>query len=450
MPNSFAFLVLFLWPVICLLLFKKYTIQKALIISYLGGWLLMPSKTIVDLPILPSLDKESLISLAAMIGCFIIQKNKFSLLPKDRNLKILIIVFLASPFITYLNNSEHVFNGVFWIQPLTFYDAISDFISKYISLIPLVLAVRFFTETNHLILLMKILVLSILLYCTPILFELRFSPQLHMWAYGFYPSDFIQSIRSGGFRAIVFLDHGLMIAFVLMIALVFSISLYKLKVQLIKGVPSLLVIFFLFIVLILQKSMAALFFALLMCILLQLFHAKRISFFACIVFYSSILYQIAAVTHFIPYDSFVSFFNSINPDRAQSLGFRFQNEISLVNLANNKFITGWGGYGRHLLYRSIADASWVIFYGQNGLIGLISIFGILALSINRGFKNLSKLPNKTEQIMLSSMLLLISFISIDQLINASINYNLIWILIGALLGYSNQLKLRHASQNKNT
>ena len=41
------------------------------------------------------------------------------------------------------------------------------------------------------------------------LYEIRMSPQLHYLVYGFYPSFFGMSVRFGGYRPTVFLQHGL-------------------------------------------------------------------------------------------------------------------------------------------------------------------------------------------------------------------------------------------------
>ena len=45
------------------------------------------------------------------------------------------------------------------------------------------------------------------------LVEVRLSPQINTWIYGFFQHDFIQMMRYGGFRPIVFLPHGLWVAF---------------------------------------------------------------------------------------------------------------------------------------------------------------------------------------------------------------------------------------------
>ena len=52
-----------------------------------------------------------------------------------------------------------------------------------------------------------------LIYTIPSLFEIRFSPQINIWIYGFFQHDFGQMVRGFGFRPIVFLPHALWLAF---------------------------------------------------------------------------------------------------------------------------------------------------------------------------------------------------------------------------------------------
>ena len=52
------------------------------------------------------------------------------------------------------------------------------------------------------------------------LFEIRMSPQLHRWLYGYYPFGFITQMRYGGFRPSVFMENGLVCAFFAMTAMV--------------------------------------------------------------------------------------------------------------------------------------------------------------------------------------------------------------------------------------
>ncbi|MBV5327317.1 MAG: hypothetical protein JZU65_06720, partial [Chlorobium sp.] len=51
-----------------------------------------------------------------------------------------------------------------------------------------------------------------LIYMVLCLYEIRMSPQLNNMLYGFFPHSWVQHLRYGGFRPIVFMQHGLMVA----------------------------------------------------------------------------------------------------------------------------------------------------------------------------------------------------------------------------------------------
>src|SRR5260370_35172054 len=63
---------------------------------------------------------------------------------------------------------------------------------------------------------LRALAIAGLIYSVPMLFEIRVSPQLHTWIYGYFPNSFEQQMRDGGFRPVVFLGHGLIVAFFVM------------------------------------------------------------------------------------------------------------------------------------------------------------------------------------------------------------------------------------------
>ena len=77
----------------------------------------------------------------------------------------------------------------------------------------------------------KALAAAGLIYSIPLLFEIRFSPQIHYWVYGYYSSDFIQEMRQdGAFRPMVFMGHGLAACFFAMTTVVASAALWRMRI----------------------------------------------------------------------------------------------------------------------------------------------------------------------------------------------------------------------------
>ena len=71
------------------------------------------------------------------------------------------------------------------------------------------------------------LVVAGLIYSLPMLFEVRMSPQLHTWIYGYFPHSFGQQMRDGGFRPVVFIGHGLGVAFFVMTTVVAAAAFWR-------------------------------------------------------------------------------------------------------------------------------------------------------------------------------------------------------------------------------
>src|SRR5439155_21163091 len=60
-------------------------------------------------------------------------------------------------------------------------------------------------------------------------FEVRMSPQLHVWVYGVRHHAFVQQMRDGGYRPMVFMQHGLMVAMWMAMTSLIGCWLWKAK-----------------------------------------------------------------------------------------------------------------------------------------------------------------------------------------------------------------------------
>src|SRR5437016_5144800 len=79
-------------------------------------------------------------------------------------------------------------------------------------LLPVFLARQFLRDGSDHAEILHVLVIAGLLYSLPMLFEIRMSPQLHRWFYGYTPGDLDVDLRGGGFRPRVFMENGLSVA----------------------------------------------------------------------------------------------------------------------------------------------------------------------------------------------------------------------------------------------
>ncbi|WP_146584135.1 hypothetical protein [Posidoniimonas polymericola] len=77
--------------------------------------------------------------------------------------------------------------------------------------------------------LLKGLFIAGLLYVPLCLIEMRISPQLHSIFYGYHPSAFDQTFRLGGWRPVVFMQHGLAVALWMCVCSLAGFWLWKSK-----------------------------------------------------------------------------------------------------------------------------------------------------------------------------------------------------------------------------
>lgn len=431
MPNLFAYFMLCAWPVISFFFYRRFDTVTATFLTIVGGYLVLPVKTNIDFPLIPAFDKQSIPAISAFVGCVFIHKVKLTLLPKDKIAKILVIALLVVPFFTVVTNGEPFFNGAYWIQGMSLYDTISGIMRQYLLLLPLILASQIFTKKEDLLLLCKLMVLSGLFYSLFIMVEVRLSPQLHTWIYGFFPHSFAQQMRMGGFRPVVFLGHGLTVAIYMFACFACACVLWKSKMRVVKSIPPWVVMVYLLFILLACKSVGTLVFggALLSLVLLNNVRLMRVctNFILVIV----IFYPALCMFNLFPHKKLIEFFMGINPDRAGSLAFRFYNEGLLLQHAQEKILFGWGAWGRNRFVDSVSDGRWIIEFGQFGVFGFFSLFCLAIYAIVKCFdksKGFKSDDNHQKNIVIFT--LACSFLMVDQLLNDSLA-SWVWFLIGS-------------------
>jgi hypothetical protein len=434
MPNNIAYFALIAWPIISIVLYKKYSIITATFWTIVGGYLLLPVGTEFDFPLIPALDKKSIPAIMAYLGCKFIAKKNIKILPSRGIERNLIILFFIGTVATVFTNGEPVSEMNRYIPGLGFRDILSTVISQWLLLMPFILGLQLVKTHDDQILFLKLLVIAGIFYSLPILFEIRMSPQLHRWTYGFFPHSWIQQIRYSGFRPVVFLGHGLWVSIFIFTVLGSLISLSKLKIKLFRFSDTLLIAFFLGL-LILSKGVGSILLGISLLGIMILLKAESINSVARIIALTAITYPLLCLVDLFPHQYLIDSAQIIDPTRADSLKYRFDQESAVLERASQKILFGWGGWDRNRLEDSVTDGYWVILVGKYGLLGFAAIFGLIFNTIWKA-KEICRIETdrKTKQFM-AGISLTIAFLMIDQIPNASIN-PLLWLMVGAQAGRS--------------
>ncbi|WP_292269302.1 hypothetical protein, partial [Marivita sp.] len=385
---TLAILALATWPLVTVVLFQKLPPGRAVIATLLVGYLFLPEPPAgFDFPLLPPLTKHTIPALSAFFMWFWLYQKDFHLLPRSPVAVGLLCLFIFSPIVTALTNMQPIYWGEFFIQGMSIKDSIGFVIQQILLVIPFLLARRFLSEAEDQRDLMYAFMIGGLVYSLPMLVEIRLSPQLNLWIYGYYQHDFIQTIRFGGFRPMVFLYHGIWAAFFLLISIIAAFALWK--TQKIRSKWALLCIaLYLTAVLILAKSLGAWLFAAVLIPAIVLFGTRwQMRLAVCIAAFA-ITYPALKGVGLVPETLILEAAGSIDPDRAASLEFRFTNENRLLERAEQKPLFGWGNYDRNQIMNpangvieTITDGRWIILIGQLGWLGFLAEFGLLVLPV---------------------------------------------------------------------
>lgn len=379
------------WPLIAVGIFAALGPARGLVWTLLIGFLFLPEDFAFDLPALPAYDKYSVISLSLVLGILVAQRHEKSVPelvdPLVRNvITLLIIVLFAGMAITVFDNTEPLMRSGRYQPGHSIRGLVSFMSDTLIVMVPFFLARRWLADPETHAEFLRAIVILAMLYSLLVLFERRMSPQLNRWFYGLEGDAWLQHIRGGGFRAMVFVGHGLVVGYFYMVAVLAAVGMARGTTGERRIIYSLCA-FWLLIVLYLSRNMGATVLALVFVPALAIFSRRMLLWIATAVCFLFMFYPAAQQAHLIPNQGLVNLVLKVSAERAESIEFRFDNEEGLLARALEKPVFGWGGWGRSRVINeygrdtSVTDGIWIIRLGQFGWVGYFSYFGLMTLPL---------------------------------------------------------------------
>ncbi|HSC87662.1 MAG TPA: hypothetical protein VLC09_10345, partial [Polyangiaceae bacterium] len=412
----------------------------------LGGTLFLPERVMFDFPVVPPLDKNAIAALAAYVACLVADSDTVLGPQQSRATRWILILLAINVIGTVVTNGDAMRFGPLVLPGMSAYDGLATFIrtSLYIAL-PFFLGQALFRTCEDLRELLSALVIGALVYVPLVLLEARLSPIFHIKLYGFFQHSFAQSARDGGFRAFVFMSHGLTVAFFVSQSVTASVSLGALRVRLL-GFSSKLITTVLVVALISCKSLGAFLYAGTTAPLIWLTKARTQLRVAAYLAFAVLNYPLLRMFDWISTEWFLEQASRASADRAQSLEYRFMNEGMLLTKAQERPYFGWGAWGRNLLYDpasgrdiTVVDGEWIIQFGAAGAMGFLIVFGLLLSPVWRARRaeRRSALSAQDAQT-LASVALLLAFTGLDLIPNST-SHCVPFLLAGALTSVSSGL-----------
>ncbi|NJP08569.1 MAG: O-antigen ligase domain-containing protein [Leptolyngbyaceae cyanobacterium RU_5_1] len=376
--NALVSIIMFSWIPIVLYIFTRYPAQKAIIISFIVAWLFLPVVRF-DIPGLPDYTKMAATCYGVLLATVIFDANRFrSFRPSWIDLPMLLWC-TAAPFMSSVTND------------LGAYDGFSTALAQVVAWgAPYFLGRLYLNNLAALKQMAIAIFIGGLVYVPFCLFENRTFSPLSTLVYGLNADfDFLQAIRYGGFRPIVFLDTGLMLAVWLLTANIMGIVLWKTGlVKKLWNVPIGILMTILLTTFVLARSTGALMLLVLGAAMLFTAWRFRTNVLIWLMVVGICTYLYVGVAGTFPNKQIVAAASqAFNEERVGSMKFRFDNEEILGAKARQRPVFGWGGYNRNRVFDefgkdiTITDSLWIIAFGINGVFGLVSLFAAIIFPV---------------------------------------------------------------------
>ncbi|MEG5066273.1 O-antigen ligase domain-containing protein [Microcoleus sp. B3-A4] len=355
-------------------LFVRFPPLRAVIISFVAAWLFLPQAS-YPIPSLPPYTKISAACYGILLGTLIYDTARLTSF-KPGWLDVPMVIYCLCPIISQVSNGG---------------SPISPTVNQIVTWgLPYFLGRLYVGNLDGLRQLAIGIFAGGLAYMPFTLIEGVKGPILHQMIYGVNAfEDWGQARRLGGWRPVVFMQHGLMVGLWMMTAALIAVWLWQtgtLKKFMGRNIKTLAII--LTIAFFLCRSTGA--YSLFAMALLVLFSAKffRTSLPLLLIIGYIVFYLYVAASGQFSSKDVIGFITQVfGEERAGSLKFRFDNEEILGEKARQRFMFGWGDSGGNRVYDgygkdiSITDSLWIIAFGVNGAVGLVSLFSSMLLPV---------------------------------------------------------------------
>jgi hypothetical protein len=445
---------LFGWPLVAIALFKTQKLNRAILWTVIGAQMLLPTGAFLKISFVPQFDKYTIPNLCILLGCLFVEQRRLQFVRRLGVTEWLVIAYFVSPIITAELNGDPVAVGGIVIPGVGLYDALSAAENAFAFVLPFFVGRQFLRSANSAKEILSVLALAGVIYSLPMLFEIRMSPNLQNWVYHVAPpGGFEMTVRSGGYRPMVFMGHGLVASFFMMTTTVAAAALWRLRER------SLLLPWggwtaYLSGVLVLCKSFGALLYGIMLVPAVRWISPRLQMRLAVLLVSIALMYPALRAFDLFPAQTLLQTISSVSSERSASLKTRFDNEDKLAARWAERPVFGWGRYGRNRVYNeengrdeSITDGLWIITLGSFGLIGFIAQFGLLSLAVFRAASSFKMVKSNTDAICMAAIALILAANIVELIPNSGL-LPWTWLLCGALLGRAEALRSESSERKR--
>ncbi len=409
-------IMLFGWIPVSIVLFGLLPARRAALVSVIGGMLFLPVAA-YDVPWLPEYSKFVAVGVGALLGAILFDSARvFALRPKWFDVPM--IVWCLAPLAASLSNGLGAYDG---------FAAAFDQTMKWGA--PYLVGRLYCRDAEGIRELAIALFFAGLVYMPFCLWEVRMSPRLHFEIYGIRQHNFTQTARYGGWRPMVFMQHGLAVGLLMASAALSGAVLWASgAMKRIRGVPIEWLVVALLVTTVLCKSALAILLLFAGAAVYLATSRVKVPVFLLALIAAAPTYMVVRTAGGWDGQQLVTLASKLGQQRADSIRTRVESENILMVRAFDRKMFGWGGYSRNLVFNerdrkeAIPDGLWIIAFGKTGLVGLVSLTVMLLLP---GILLWRKLPAKLwftpSMAPALAMTLLLTLWMLDNLLNAMLN-----------------------------
>lgn len=433
-----------LWLPFSLGLYAFVRPQVAFLVSLIGGNMLLPEILVLfKVPGFMEFTKTPYLSLITVLGLLIFHRRVFSRF-KFGALDVLFILLCIFGALTAWTNLDPVSDGIIRYPGHTIMDGVKfTYGTVFTYVIPMLAARLLFQTERDLKVLMVGYALLATVHMLPFLFEVRMSPTLHRYWYGFYQHDFRQTRRGDGYRPMLFMAHGLAVALVNSNSFIAATALRAAKVRVGRFTSTWLVLIAGGLLAI-GRSLGALVFGVAGGLLVTFTRPKTQALVAAIIGSIVLTYPVLRAADFFDPMGIADFIaENVSEERAGSLRFRFIMEADIAERAAERPFFGWGGYCRSCVRdpetgdkASVADGEWVIVYGAQGMLGFLAFFGVMLVPILVSYSKIRTVPERVARQLLGGLSVICALNMADLVPNSLFAPTQTMVLYGALYSLS--------------
>lgn len=372
-----AGIVLLCWPAIAIaMIYLLRRPARALVVTAVTGWLFLPYMAVASPFVM--YDKSVALELSLMVGMLICYPR--SLIPRLKLVDLPIVLWCIVPALSALANG------------LTFYEATAAAAKQTIDWgFPYLLARLYLKSWADARTLAMGIFIGGLVYVPFCVVEEIFQPFLHHAIYNAWQhqSGALQSFRDGGYRPMVFMQHGLAVALWMVTASLLGCWLWWTGV-IRRGtyIPVVLLFLILLATTILTRSTGALILLPVGLGALYFTNALRGRGVLLALLLMPTLYILARTTTEWNADAITRYAQRMfGESRAQSFAFRMWNEREYINHDRAHPLLGYGPGTDFIAIRDglpvVVDSYWIIELSVNGAIGVFALLLLFGLPVGK-------------------------------------------------------------------